>query len=43
MTSSEMTVVELIGLLPACDRDVPGRQAMNPSFPGSTEHRAAGR
>ncbi|MGW5442822.1 hypothetical protein [Streptomyces asiaticus] len=33
MTSSEMTVGDLIDLLSACDRDAPVRQAMNPFFP----------
>ncbi|MFC5218862.1 hypothetical protein [Streptomyces coerulescens] len=33
MTSSEMTVGDLIDLLSVCDRDAPVRQAMNPFFP----------
>ncbi|CQR61809.1 hypothetical protein [Streptomyces leeuwenhoekii] len=33
MTSSEMTVGDLIDVLSACDRDAPVRQAMNPFFP----------
>ncbi|MER8001006.1 hypothetical protein [Streptomyces sp. NPDC095613] len=33
MTSSEMTVADLIGLLSACDPNAPVRQAMNPIFP----------
>ncbi|MFI5751132.1 hypothetical protein [Streptomyces sp. NPDC051644] len=33
MTSSEMTVADLIDLLSGCDRDAPVRQAMNPFFP----------
>ncbi len=33
MTSSEMTVGDLIDLLSACDRTAPVRQAMNPFFP----------
>ncbi|AZS75705.1 hypothetical protein DDE74_36735 [Streptomyces lydicus] len=30
---TELTVGDLIGLLLACDRDAPVRQAMNPFFP----------
>lgn len=33
MTSSEMTVGDLIDLLSVCDRSAPVRQAMNPFFP----------
>ncbi|MEU8936073.1 hypothetical protein AB0D30_40065 [Streptomyces sp. NPDC048409] len=33
MTSPEMTVGDLIGLLSACDPNAPVRQAMNPFFP----------
>ncbi|MGC0400342.1 hypothetical protein RKD27_002986 [Streptomyces sp. SAI-126] len=33
MTSSEMTVGDLIDLLSGCDRSAPVRQAMNPFFP----------
>ncbi|MFE0209043.1 hypothetical protein [Streptomyces sp. NPDC058985] len=33
MTSSEMTVADLIDLLAACDPSAPVRQAMNPFFP----------
>ncbi|MET8127468.1 hypothetical protein [Streptomyces sp. NPDC005231] len=33
MTSSEMTVADLIDLLSGCDRDAPVRLAMNPFFP----------
>ncbi|MFF8447735.1 hypothetical protein ACF06Q_08540 [Streptomyces leeuwenhoekii] len=33
MTSSEMTVGDLVEVLSACDRDAPVRQAMNPFFP----------
>lgn len=33
MPHTEMTVGDLIGLLSACDRSAPVRQAMNPFFP----------
>ncbi|MFJ4918478.1 hypothetical protein [Streptomyces sp. NPDC088725] len=33
MTHTELTVDDLIGLLSACDRSAPVRQAMNPFFP----------
>ncbi|WP_370666262.1 hypothetical protein [Streptomyces sp. IBSBF 2507] len=33
MTSTEMTVGDLIDLLSGCDRSAPVRQAMNPFFP----------
>ncbi|MFG2430343.1 hypothetical protein [Streptomyces sp. NPDC048590] len=33
MTSSEMTVADLMDLLSGCDRHAPVRQAMNPFFP----------
>ncbi|MFD6033646.1 hypothetical protein ACFWHF_03795 [Streptomyces griseoincarnatus] len=33
MTSSELTVGDLIDLLSGCDRNAPVRQAMNPFFP----------
>ncbi|MFI7351946.1 hypothetical protein ACIBSR_37540 [Streptomyces sp. NPDC049936] len=39
MTSSEMTVADLIDLLAACDLSAPVRQAMNPFFPMA--HRVA--
>ncbi|MFD7997088.1 hypothetical protein [Streptomyces mexicanus] len=33
MTSTEMTVGDLVDLLSRCDRNAPVRQAMNPFFP----------
>ncbi|MFK0099026.1 hypothetical protein [Streptomyces sp. NPDC091040] len=33
MTSSEMTVGDLVDMLSACDRSAPVRLAMNPFFP----------